>query len=191
MSKIVPDVLPYVSEAEARGKVKDLYESVKTAMGSPFVPNFLAALGHSSASLQVVHSMITQLLSQGAIPPPVKMMLILAVAASKRCEYCTASHLVACKMSGIDQETIDRVAEEAERESIAPPKLQRMISFCVKAAMTPQDMTPEDYQQAYDVGCTHEEVVELVSMAAYATYAIILTDAMAVPVDDAYTQAMS
>ncbi len=191
MSGIVPDVLPYVTEADANDEVKELYAQVKEAMQSPFIPNFLAALGHSAPSLRVVHSMVTQLLTVGVIPPPVKMMLILAVAASRNCQYCTASHMVACQLSGIDQETIEKVAEEAERESIAPAKLQAMIAFCVKAALTPQEMKAEDYKAAYAAGCTKEEAVELVSMAAYATYAIILTDAMAVPVDDAYTQMLS
>ena len=67
-------------------------------------------------------------------------------------------------------------------------KLQEMIKFCVKCALQPQDMTPSDYERLYSTGATNEEAVELVSMAAYATYAIILTDAMAVPLDDAYKQ---
>ncbi len=186
MTAIVPDIIPLVQEADASPEVQKIYEGIKEGMRSPSVPNFAAALGHSAPSLNVVLSMLTQLLNVGTIEPPVKMMCILAVAASRDCRYCEASHMVLCKLAGIEQSTLDKIAEDAERSGLEPPKLRTMIQFCVKAALTPQEMTPADYEGLFEQGLSKESAVELVSMAAYALYAITLTDALAVPLDEAF-----
>lgn len=188
---ITPAIFPYTSEEDASDEVKDLYKGIKEALHQPFVPNFVRVFGGSPASIRAFTGMMASLLNGGVIPPPQKLLLFLAIASARNCEYCTSSQLVACRMAGVDQETIEKVAEEAERADVKPQRLQEMVRFAVKASLDPNGITPDDYETLFAVGLSKDECCELVCTAAMFTYAIIVCDSLGIPVDDEYLAILS
>ena len=188
---ITPQIFPYTEASEASGEVKELYQGIQTALQQPFVPNFIKVFGGSPASIKAFIGLMSSLLNGGTIPPPQKLLIFLAIASARNCEYCTSSQLVACRMAGVDQATIDRVAEEAERADVEPQQLQEMVRFAVKASLNPNGITPDDYQVLFDVGVSKDACCELVCTAAMFTYAIIVCDSLGIPVDEQYLAILS
>src|SRR5665811_1173350 len=96
---------------------KELLESMSEKLG--FTPHILEILGElDSESLHKYNRCNKKLLSDGALPAKVKILIALAVVASKQCERCTVVQMQSALKNGATKEEIMEVMDVMNITSI-------------------------------------------------------------------------
>lgn len=175
-----------VEPQDAAPEVRELYLDFQRRMGFPAPPNFIKVQGHSLAAAKGSWGLVQNTLVGGALPRTLKEMVFTAISADRQCRYCEAAHLACCRMLGVDEEALAKLADDVD--AIDPPKARAIIKFGVKCARDPQGLGPEDFASLREQGVRESEIVELISMSALAVYANIVADATAVDNDEMFGQ---
>ncbi|AKB48169.1 Protein-disulfide reductase [Methanosarcina sp. Kolksee] len=98
---------------------EELLESMSEKLG--FTPHILEILGElDSESLRKYNRCDKKLLSDGALPAKVKILIALAVVASKQCERCTVVQMQSALNNGATKEEIMEVMDVIFITSGAP-----------------------------------------------------------------------
>jgi len=98
-----------ISENEATGKVKEVFDEIKSARKITEVPNFWKYLANSPETLERTWNSLKQVMKAGALDPVTKELIYVAVSMTNSCEYCTKSHTVAAKKKGATEEMIKEI----------------------------------------------------------------------------------
>ena len=86
-----------ISENEATGKVKEVFDEIKSTRKITEVPNFWKYLANSPETLERTWNSLKQVMKAGALDPVTKELIYVAVSMTNSCEYCTKSHTFAAK----------------------------------------------------------------------------------------------
>ena len=77
-----------VSEEEARGRVAEIYEEIKTTLGTDFVPNLYKVMAVNPAFLETNwHKVQTVMSAPGKLDRVTKEIIAVSVSAVIGCEY--------------------------------------------------------------------------------------------------------
>ena len=96
----------YVSEEEATGKVKEIYEEIMASRGLARVPNFWKAIAVNPDYLEVTWNNLKTVMRPGKLDRTTKEVIAVAVSATNNCDYCLYSHTDALRSLGLDDEGI-------------------------------------------------------------------------------------
>lgn len=94
-------LVPYVSEEEATGVVREVYEEIKSSRGLASVPNFWKAIAHNPAYLRAEWDKLNTIMSGGTLDRRTKEIIAVAVSATNNCDYCLSSHTDALRALGM------------------------------------------------------------------------------------------
>ena len=100
-----------INENEAKGKVKEVFDEIKSARKITEVPNFWKYLANSPETLERTWNSLKQVMKKGALDPIVKELIYVAVSITNSCEYCTRSHTAAAKKKGATDEMIKEMID--------------------------------------------------------------------------------
>ena len=95
-----------IQESEAKGKVKEIYDEIKTTRQITEVPNFWKMLANDSNELDRTWSSLKEIMKKGALDPITKELIYVAVSITNSCEYCIKSHSAAAKKKGATDEML-------------------------------------------------------------------------------------
>ena len=95
-----------ISENEASGKVKEIFNEIKKARKITEVPNFWKYLANNPETLERTWNTTSQVMKAGALDPVTKELIYVAVSITNSCEYCTKSHSYAAKKKGATDEML-------------------------------------------------------------------------------------
>ena len=98
-----------ISENEATGKVKEVFDEIKSARKITEVPNFWKYLANSPETLERTWNSLKQVMKKGALDPVVKELIYVAVSVTNGCEYCIKSHSLAAKKKGATDEMLNEM----------------------------------------------------------------------------------
>jgi len=98
--------VPLVSEQQATGKVKDIFDDIKRTFGLPFVPNLFKAMANHPAYLEASWNRFKVIMGPGTLDRKTKEFLALAVSTVNNCEYCINAHTAALKQMGVSTEEL-------------------------------------------------------------------------------------
>jgi len=90
-----------VSEEEATGKLKTIYEELTKAVG--FVPNTFKAMGRTPKFLEAMIQLDEAARIGGEIPLKYKELICVAVSAANGCQYCLYAHTALAKQAGASE----------------------------------------------------------------------------------------
>lgn len=96
----------YVSEEEATGKVKAVYEEIMASRGLARVPNFWKAIAHNPDYLEATWNNLKTVMREGWLDRRTKEIIAVAVSATNNCDYCLHSHIDALRGMGLDDEAL-------------------------------------------------------------------------------------
>lgn len=169
-----------VTEEEATGRVADIYDEIKTILGSEtFVPNFFKALAVDEHWLELTWSLVRKVLCEGVLPRLLKEMMFVRVAELKSCEYCEAAHLAFCAKLGVTANNCSALLQEA-------PALFR-AEYCLLldyvSAVADRPTCAMEFDRSKVSDAEFYETIQMVALAAYASY---LADSMQIPVDSQF-----
>ena len=109
MKKIKRGKMPIfkpISENEAKGKVKEVFDEIKSARQITEVPNFWKMLANDPNELDRTWSSLKEIMKKGALDPVTKELIYVAVSITNGCEYCIKSHSSAAKKKGATDEML-------------------------------------------------------------------------------------
>ena len=95
-----------IQESEAKGKVKEIYDEIKTTRQITEVPNFWKMLANDPNELDRTWNSLKDIMKKGALDPVTKELIYVAVSITNGCEYCIKSHSVAAKKKGATDEML-------------------------------------------------------------------------------------
>ena len=100
-----------ISENEATGKVKEVFDEIKSARKITEVPNFWKYLANSPETLERTWNSLKQVMKAGALDPVTKELIYVAVSITNSCEYCIRSHTAAAKKKGATDQMIKEMID--------------------------------------------------------------------------------
>ncbi|MBC8555980.1 MAG: carboxymuconolactone decarboxylase family protein [Candidatus Brocadiales bacterium] len=124
-----------LSENDATGKTKEIYDDIKSKFG--MVPNFFqaqAAVDHEWLELNWNREKKI-MLSEGALDRKTKEIIAFAVSMVNRCEYCSLAHETMAMMQGATEDEINEVKKVVE--------LFASFNSIADSLRVPCDITPE------------------------------------------------
>jgi len=95
-----------ISENEATGKVKEVYDDIKSSRHITEVPNFWRMLANDPNELERSWNSLKQVMKKGALDHVTKELIYVAVSITNGCEYCIRSHSFAAKKKGATDEML-------------------------------------------------------------------------------------
>jgi len=98
--------IPPVAEAEATGKVKEIFDEIKAARGLAVVPNFWKAIAANPDYLEAMWRTLNVVLAPGKLDRVTKEVIAVAVSATNACDYCLGSHGDVLRSLGYDDEAL-------------------------------------------------------------------------------------
>ena len=110
-----------INENEAQGKVKEVFEDIKSSRNIEEVPNFWKYIANDPDALERTWSSMKQVMKKGAIDEVTKELIYVAVSVSNGCEYCIKSHSAAAIKKGATKQMLSEMiavtgmANEANR----------------------------------------------------------------------------
>ena len=94
-------ILKPITEKKAKGKVKKIYDDIKSKRKISKIPNFWKSLANDPDTLERTWNSLQQVMQKGALDPLTKEMLYVAVSMTNSCEYCIRSHTKAAQKKGL------------------------------------------------------------------------------------------
>ena len=98
-----------ISDKEATGKVKEIFDEIKEARQITEIPNFWKTMANSPETLERTWRSLQQVMKKGALSPEIKELIYVAVSITNACEYCIKSHTLAAKKKGATDEMINEM----------------------------------------------------------------------------------
>ena len=95
-----------IEESEATGKVKEVYDDIKSSRHITEVPNFWRMLANDPNELERSWNSLKQVMKKGALDHVTKELIYVAVSITNGCEYCIRSHSFAAKKKGATDEML-------------------------------------------------------------------------------------
>ena len=98
-----------IEENEVSGKVKEIFEEIKTVRQITEIPNFWKSLANNPETLERTWTSLKQVMKKGTLDPVVKELIYVAVSITNGCEYCIKSHSSAAKKKGASDEMLNEM----------------------------------------------------------------------------------
>lgn len=104
-----------VTEAEAQGRVAEIFADIKRTKNIDFVPRLWQVLAVNPAQLEQVWNTLKTLMHpealgrQSPLDPATREIIALAVSATNGCSYCVNSHTAALRKLGRPNEAVSEV----------------------------------------------------------------------------------
>ena len=107
-------LFPLIEEAEATGKVREVFDDIKKTKEIDFVPDIWRALANHPEHLEQTWTKLKSIMRPGRVDLLTKEIIALAVSITNGCEYCINSHSAAVMRLGLDREALGEVVAVTE-----------------------------------------------------------------------------
>ncbi|MFB6300635.1 MAG: carboxymuconolactone decarboxylase family protein [Halobacteriales archaeon] len=172
------NTLRLVSEEEATGKTKEIYEEVKGGRGDVDKDLDLSKLwlmyGNDPELLEHFWEHIDYTYNGGSLPYELKSKISMVVASVMECEGCRYFHESALENIGIDDDAIEGLMELQIEEIGFSPEEEVILQFAEKATRNPHDITDEDLEALRDIGLSEKELLEVFDCIAFHVYTAMM-----------------
>ena len=99
-------ILKIISEKNAKGKVKKIYNEIKKIRKITKIPNFWKTIANDPDTLERTWNSLQQVMKKGSLDSLTKELIYVAVSMTNSCEYCIRSHSLAAKKKGMSDKML-------------------------------------------------------------------------------------
>lgn len=161
-----------VSVEEAKGDVKELYQSLQQNMGKVF--NIFLNMGNSAATLKGFLA-LSDATNQTSLSPQLREQIALIVGQSNHCQYCLSAHTMIAKGQGMSDQDILK-ARHGESPNT---KDQAILKFAKQVVENRGNVSNQDVASLKAAGVTDTELVEIILVVIvnmFTNYFNLITD---------------
>lgn len=163
-----------VSEEEATGETREIYEEVKGSRGDVDEDLDLSKLwlmyGNDPELMEYVRQHIDYTYNGGSLPYELKSKVSMVVATVMECEGCRYFHESALENIGIEDEAIDGLMKLRIEDVGFSPAEEVILKFAEKATGDPHDVTDGDLEALREIGLSEREILEVFDCIAFHVY---------------------
>ena len=94
-------ILKTISDKNAKGKVKKIFEEIKKVRKINEIPNFWKTIANDPETLERTWNSLKQVMKKGSLDTLTKELIYVSVSMTNSCEYCIRSHIKAAKKKGM------------------------------------------------------------------------------------------
>ena len=102
-------LLKPVSEKNAKGKIKKIFNEIKRVRKISKIPNFWRTLANDQKTLERTWNSLQQVMGKGSLDPLTKELIYVAVSMTNSCEYCIRSHTLAARKKGMNEKMLNEL----------------------------------------------------------------------------------
>ena len=102
-------LLKPVSEKNAKGKIKKIFNEIKRVRKISKIPNFWRTLANDQKTLERTWDSLQQVMGKGSLDPLTKELIYVAVSMTNSCEYCIRSHTLAARKKGMNDKMLNEL----------------------------------------------------------------------------------
>ena len=99
-------IFKMIEENEASGKVKEVFDDIKSSRGITEIPNFWKTLANDPDTLERTWNSLKQVMKKGSLDTLTKELIYVAVSMTNSCEYCIRSHAKSAQSKGMSDEML-------------------------------------------------------------------------------------
>jgi uncharacterized peroxidase-related enzyme len=156
--------LKTIEPNEATGATKQLLDAVNDKFG--MVPNLARTLANSPAALQG-YLAFGEALEGGVLPAKLREQIALTVSQANGCGYCVAAHCAIGKSVGLSEDELT----DARQSSSPNSRVDAALELARKLVEDRGWVTDEDLDRVRRAGHGDAEIVEIVAIVAWKTFA--------------------
>ncbi len=154
-----------IHEGEAKGELKEEYETVNSARGK--VANIMRIHSLHPETMRTHLNLYKSLLfGRSPLPRSTRELIATAVSELNRCDYCVAHHSAALEFYWKDPDLVRRVAEDYHGVEL-PVKEKAILEYVEKLALKPSEMREVDVERLRTAGLVDEEILDIALIASY------------------------
>ncbi|WP_329520362.1 carboxymuconolactone decarboxylase family protein [Spirillospora sp. NBC_01491] len=171
--------VPLVEEADAEGRLADLYEDVKTATGLPFVPDMFRLTSTRPELLHVVTTGYAGMFKDGALARETKELIAAWTSQVNQCPYCVGTHNWFLLQFGGSPELAAAVETATTPEELPlDERTLALMRLVTKVSTAAYQVTDADWAAPADAGWSDDEILEAVFCAALFNFINRLVDSV-------------
>lgn len=177
-------LIPYVSQADAKGEVKNIYSEVKQTFGMIPAP----IMQHSvSPKLLKNHWDFFKATGENKHFSPkflaIMRMTIATSGAFAHCDYCVEGN--AMMLKGMFKMSPKEIKAIQKDPSLAhfPTKEQTMLTFLLTATTDPASLHKDDFDALRALGWSDKDIFDGLKMATQMVAAIYMVNTLKIPAD--------
>lgn len=140
------------------------------------VPDVVKQFGDYEPALKVYADLLEANFKNGNIPTLTKQMILLSIVNARGAENSgiLTSHI--CKVAGVQEDMLKVLSEDLS--NLSDDLTGSVIKFGVKSAVDSAHIVGEDYDKLRKLGLDNTEIMEIVSLSAFANYMITLSETL-------------
>lgn len=153
--------VPLVDEAQADGRLAELYDEIKKSTNLPFVPDMFRLVSTRPDLLEAVVAGYKGMFLGGVLPRQTRELVSAWTSKVNQCPYCVGTHNFFFQAFGGPEE-IAKAVESAETADDLPvdDKTKVLLHLLAKVSKEAYKITDKDWSVALDAGWTSEELLE-------------------------------
>ena len=163
-------------------RTRGVYDQIASELGLGIVPNLFKAMGVLPGFLEGTWLQFRSVVLHGVLPRTVKEMIGVVISRANGSRYAAEVHLHALSAFGVSGELLDQLVTDHRRAPL-PEKQKAMIGLGLAAAVAPRELGDEQLARARALGCSDQEIAEVLATAALFNLINTFTDALSLPVD--------
>lgn len=163
-------------------KVKAVYEEIRKDLGLGVIPNIFKSMAINPDVLEANWKKFKATILQGDVPRTLKEMMGIAIAQAYKSPYLLNVHLHGLSTIGMSEEVLQTLVTDFTACPL-PTREKAVISFGLRAATKPHELTATDYQRLRELGLDESEIFEIIATAELFSGITRYTDAIALEID--------
>lgn len=179
---------PIIDPEDADPELARHYLEVQQETDLPFVPSWAKLIVVSPDSMEIYMEMYRAFKRNITLPEALVPMILYAIANARDCIYCTATNELYCRTLGVDEETLEKMANDLG--NVNPRRLRAIIEFALQCAFDSQGLTAADYERVREQGISDDEMAQIIFLAALANFNDTLADSFKIEVEPIVLEAL-
>lgn len=163
-------------------QVKQVYDEIRRELGFGMVPNLFKSMATAPGFLEVNWNQFRSTILQGQLPRTLKEMIGIAISQANDSQYALNVHLHGLSALGISEEVLRLLVADFANCPL-PRREKAIISFGLRAATQPHDLSSADYEALRAEGLNEAEIFEIIATANLFTGVNQYTDAIDLEID--------
>lgn len=140
-----------------------------------FIPNLFRAQTLLPRLIEIEARIAgTLLLHDVTLPRRQKEMIMLAVAACERNDYCVTAHCRFLRELGVEEDLVNQVMADHRRAGLEPGETA-LLDFSIRLSRNPERISQEDIESLRGLGLTDEQVLEAIQVTALTRFLCALS----------------
>lgn len=171
--------VPLIDEADATGRLAELYERAKKVTSLDFVPDMFRLVSSKPELLETMLAGYNGVFNHGNLPRQTRELISAWTSKVNQCPYCVGTHNFFLQVFGGSEELAHAIeASDSPDDLPVDERTRVLLRLVTKLSRNAYRITDEDWQVALDAGWSTDDLLEAFFCAALFNFITRLVDGL-------------